>query len=78
MFRNKMLTVTVGSSFVAQLGLIYVPLLQHIFQTEALSFRDLFTLFGIAATSMGLHECRRWYERGLFEHDILEASMGVV
>ena len=77
MFRNRMLTLAVGVSFVVQLGLIYVPPLQHIFQTEALSIRDLFMLFGLAATSMGLHEGRRWYERGLVEREILEQTMGM-
>jgi len=77
MFRNRMLTLAVGVSFVVQLGLIYVPPLQHIFQTEALSARDLLMLFGLAGTSMGLHEGRRWYERGLVEKEILEQTMGM-
>jgi len=34
-----------------------------IFQTEALLWRDLFTLLALAGTSMGLHEGRRRYER---------------
>ncbi|KAK1924100.1 hypothetical protein DB88DRAFT_526657 [Papiliotrema laurentii] len=75
MFRNRMLTLAVGVSFVVQLGLIYVPPLQHIFQTEALSARDLLMLLGLAATSMGLHEGRRWYERGLVEKEIFEETM---
>ncbi|KAL1411662.1 High affinity Ca2+/Mn2+ P-type ATPase-like protein [Vanrija albida] len=61
--RNRMLFLAVSVSFLCQLGLVYVPLLQHIFQTEALSFRDLFTLLAIAGTSFGAHEGRRWYER---------------
>ena len=77
MFRNRMLTLAVGISFLVQLSLIYVPPLQHIFQTEALSIRDLFMLLGLAATSMGLHEGRRWYERGLVEKEILEQTMGM-
>lgn len=77
MFRNRMLTLAVGISFFVQLGLIYVAPLQHIFQTEALSARDLLMLLGLAATSMGLHEGRRWYERGLVEKEILEQTMGM-
>lgn len=77
MFRNRMLTLAVGVSFIVQLGLIYVAPLQHIFQTEALSVRDLFMLLGLAATSMGLHEGRRWYERGLVEKEILDSTMGM-
>jgi Ca2+-transporting ATPase len=76
MFRNRMLFLTVSISFLAQLALIYVPLLQHIFQTEALSLRDLFMLLGLAATSMGAHEGRRWWERKVSEREIYEQGIG--
>ena len=76
MFRNRMLFLTVSISFLCQLGLIYIPLLQHIFQTEALSLRDLFMLLGLAATSMGLHEGRRWWERKQGEREIFEQAVG--
>lgn len=67
-----MLSLTVSVSFFCQLGLIYIPVLQHIFQTEALSLRDLFMLLGLAGTSMALHEARRWYERRLREQELWE------
>lgn len=60
-----MLVTTVSISFVTQLGLIYVPFLQAIFQTASLEFWDLFTLLTLAAVSMTLHEGRRQYERAL-------------
>ncbi|OCF30540.1 calcium-transporting P-type ATPase, PMR1-type [Kwoniella heveanensis BCC8398] len=78
MFKNRMLFLTVSISFVCQLLLIYVPLLQHIFQTEALSMRDLFMLLGLAGTSMGAHEGRRWYERRVVEREIMEESVGAM
>lgn len=73
-FRNRMLFLAISVSFVVQLALIYVPLLQHIFQTEALSLRDLMTLLGLAGTSMGLHEGRRYWERKVSEREIMEQS----
>ncbi|ORX35719.1 hypothetical protein BD324DRAFT_631378 [Kockovaella imperatae] len=76
LFRNRMLFLTVSISFIAQLGLIYISPLQHIFQTEALSLRDLLMLLGLAATSMGAHEGRRWWERKLVELEILESTVG--
>ena len=76
LFRNRMLFLTVSISFLAQLGLIYVPLLQHVFQTEALGMRDLMTLLGLAATSMGAHEGRRWYERKLVQEDLIQRLSG--
>lgn len=78
MFRNRMLFLTVSISFLAQLGLVYIPLLQHIFQTEALSARDLLLLIGLAATSMGLHEGRRWWERKVSEREIFEGGVGAM
>ena len=43
--------------------LVYVPMMQKVFQTEALLWRDLLILLGLAGTSMALHEIRRHYER---------------
>lgn len=60
---NKLLLLTVSISFLAQLSLIYVPFLQSVFQTEALSFRDFSVLLTIAGCSMSLHELRRRWER---------------
>ena len=45
--------------------LIYMPFLQSIFQTEALSMSDLCTLLMLGAVSATLHEARRRYERSL-------------
>lgn len=72
-----MLFLTVSISFVCQLALIYVPLLQHVFQTQALGARDMFTLLGLAATSMGAHEVRRWYERKMEKDELMQAGMGI-
>ncbi|KZP18376.1 calcium-transporting P [Athelia psychrophila] len=63
--QNKMLITTVSISFLTQLTLVYVPVMQAVFQTEALPFRDLLTLLVLACTSMGLHEARRRYERAV-------------
>ena len=60
-----MLVSTVSISFIVQLSLIYVPLMQTIFQTAALDLGDLFLLFILAGISFALHEVRRSYERRL-------------
>jgi Ca2+-transporting ATPase len=60
---NRILLLTLSVSFLAQLGLIYIPLLQHIFQTEALGFRDLGVVLSLASLSFAGHEVRRHYER---------------
>ncbi|OCH89431.1 calcium-transporting P [Obba rivulosa] len=63
--QNRMLVTTVSVSFLVQLALVYVPVMQSIFQTEALGFRDLSTLLELGCLSFALHEGRRWYERKL-------------
>lgn len=60
-----MLFLTCGVSFIAQLALVYIPLMQGIFKTEALGMRDFFTVLGFGLVSMTLHEGRRMYERKL-------------
>lgn len=62
---NKILMLTVSVSFMAQLGLVYVPFMQAVFQTEALENRDLLMILSLAGTSMVLHEVRRTFERTL-------------
>lgn len=63
LFQNKMLVVTVSISALTQLALVYVPFMQAIFQTAALSMKDMSVILGLAVTSMVLHEGRRYYER---------------
>ena len=60
-----MLLSTVSISLLVQFTLVYVPFMQAIFQTEALSGHDLTTLLLLAATTFVLHECRRRYERSV-------------
>lgn len=63
LFQNKMLVATVSVSAITQLALVYVPVMQAVFQTAALSFSDMSVLLALAGTSMLLHEGRRRYER---------------
>ncbi|KAG8952440.1 High affinity Ca2+/Mn2+ P-type ATPase-like protein [Tulasnella sp. 424] len=65
LLQNRILLTTVSVSLMVQLGLIYLPFMQAVFQTESLSLRDLFTLICLAGTSFSLHEARRTYERKL-------------
>ncbi|TFK44983.1 Ca-transporting ATPase [Crucibulum laeve] len=63
LFQNKMLVTTVSISALTQLALVYVPMMQNVFQTAALSSKDLSVILGLATMSMVLHEGRRQYER---------------
>ncbi|TFY62452.1 hypothetical protein EVG20_g6703 [Dentipellis fragilis] len=69
--QNRMLVTTVSVSFFSQLALVYVPMMQAVFQTQALGSGDLMLLLVLAASSFALHEGRRRYERAL---NALEAN----
>jgi Ca2+-transporting ATPase len=64
-----MLLLTCSVSFTVQLLLIYFPPLQAIFQTQALSLRDLFVLLSLAGVSFACHEARRRAERTTLARD---------
>ncbi|KAF8499358.1 Ca-transporting ATPase [Gautieria morchelliformis] len=75
-FQNHMLLTTVSVSFLVQLCLVYVPMMQAVFQTEALAMHDLLVLLCLGATSMLLHEARRRYERSLNADDTYTLAVG--
>lgn len=60
---NRMLVTTVSVSLLVQLLLIYLPLLQGVFQTTSLSVSDLVLLLLVAALGAAIHEGRRMWER---------------
>jgi len=63
---NKMFNYAVGGSLMGQMAVIYLPLLQRIFQTEALSFKDLMVLTAIASTVFWVDEGRKFFRsRGM-------------
>ena len=55
MFPNKTLIIAVAASFILQLGVIYLPYLQHIFRTTSISIMD-WILIIIVASSIFLTE----------------------
>ncbi|EPQ26666.1 uncharacterized protein PFL1_05646 [Pseudozyma flocculosa PF-1] len=72
---NRMLGLTVSVSLFAQLCMVYLPLLQGVFQTTALSVNDLALLSTLAGVSFALHEARRAYERKLADEDAANEAM---
>lgn len=59
---NKMFNYAVGGSLMGQMAVIYLPLLQRIFQTEALSIKDLMVLTAIASTVFWVDEGRKFFK----------------
>lgn len=60
---NKMFNFAVAGSLLGQLCAIYVPFFQSVFQTEALSFGDLFNLLMITSTVFFVDEGRKYFLR---------------
>ena len=49
-FSNKFLLIAIGTSFILQLCVIYIPFLQGIFETTALSIVDWFVIVAVSCT----------------------------
>ncbi|TKY88783.1 hypothetical protein EX895_002414 [Sporisorium graminicola] len=69
---NRMLGLTVGISLLAQMGMVYFPPLQGVFQTTGLALADLGFLAVIAGVSFGFHEVRRTWERRVADEEVKE------
>ncbi|KAF2200558.1 calcium-transporting P-type ATPase-like protein [Delitschia confertaspora ATCC 74209] len=63
LFSNKMFNYAVAGSLIGQLAVIYLPVFQHIFQTEALSFLDLVHLLAVASCVFWADEARKFFHR---------------
>ncbi|GAA5998595.1 hypothetical protein JCM5350_005059 [Sporobolomyces pararoseus] len=74
---NKMLLLAVSVSFLVQLSLIYIPFLQSVFQTQALSMRDLTVLLVLGGCSMSIHEWRRRWERRTAQEEAWSSAQAV-
>ncbi|KAI9678508.1 MAG: High affinity Ca2+/Mn2+ P-type ATPase-like protein [Bathelium mastoideum] len=60
---NRMFNWAVAGSLVGQAGVIYLPALQRVFQTEALGWRDLVWLAAVASTVFWADEARKFWKR---------------
>eukprot|EP00904_Undaria_pinnatifida_P004944 jgi/Undpi1/157/HiC_scaffold_1.g00154.m1 len=61
MFANKAFLYSVGGSLVGQLLVIYMPWLQQIFQTEALSLHDLVFIILVTSSMVILDTARKFF-----------------
>lgn len=74
---NKMLLLTASGSFAVALALVYLPLLQSVFQTEALGAHDLAVLVILALCSASAHEARRRWERRKADDEMWASQQAV-
>ena len=67
LFGNRMFNYAVFGSLMGQLCVVYLPFLQRVFQTEALSWRDLALLVALASSVLWIDEARKlwmWWRKG--------------
>ncbi len=65
LFSNRMFNYAVAGSLMGQLGVIYLPVLQRVFQTEALAAWDFVFLVALASSVFWVDEARKlWRRRG--------------
>ncbi|KAL3471694.1 hypothetical protein BJX99DRAFT_250237 [Aspergillus californicus] len=62
LFGNKMFNYAVLGSLAGQAGVIYLPFLQRVFQTEPLNLAHLFKLVCISSTVFWVDEGRKYYQ----------------
>ncbi|RMZ80939.1 hypothetical protein DV737_g2782, partial [Chaetothyriales sp. CBS 132003] len=62
-FGNKMFNYAVAGSLFGQLLVIYLPVLQRVFQTEALSLLDLVYLVSMSSAVFWVDELRKWLQK---------------
>ncbi|ORY13256.1 calcium-transporting P-type ATPase-like protein [Clohesyomyces aquaticus] len=77
LFSNKMFNYAVAGSLIGQLAVIYLPPLQHIFQTEALTLLDLVHLLAVASCVFWADEARKFFNRWKMGRRIVGYSSNV-
>lgn len=74
---NKMFNAAVGLSLLGQLCVIYITPFQRIFQTEALTLKDVVYILLLSSSILWVDEAVKWYKRS-HKPKIHASSMGYV
>ncbi|KAJ2782015.1 High affinity Ca2+/Mn2+ P-type ATPase-like protein [Coemansia javaensis] len=61
LFSNTAFNFAVGGSLLGQLGVIYLPLLQSVFQTEALGLSDILKILLVSSSVLWVDEAVKWW-----------------
>ncbi|CAF3824291.1 unnamed protein product [Rotaria sp. Silwood1] len=75
LFSNRFFVVAVLLSIIGQLAVIYLPPLQYVFQTEALSASDLFYLTCLTSSVFLVNEFRKLISRIILKRHINRKNM---
>ena len=60
---NKPILAAIGTTFLLQLAVIYIPFLQNIFRTTALSLKELLFCLGLSSVVFIAVELEKWFWR---------------
>jgi P-type Ca2+ transporter type 2C len=63
LFSNRLLLGAIGLTLGVHLAILYIPLLQNLFQTTALSLAELALSFGISSLVFWAIEAQKWLKR---------------
>lgn len=66
-FNNRFLFISIIAAFIAQMSLLYLPIMQTIFRTTALSVNDLLVSIAIASSVLVGSELDKWRLRVISE-----------
>ncbi|KAJ1933961.1 High affinity Ca2+/Mn2+ P-type ATPase-like protein, partial [Kickxella alabastrina] len=61
-FSNTAFNFAVAGSLIGQLGVIYLPFLQRVFQTEALGLLDILKIITLSSSVLWVDEAFKWWE----------------
>ncbi|KAJ2803216.1 High affinity Ca2+/Mn2+ P-type ATPase-like protein [Coemansia guatemalensis] len=62
LFSNTAFNFAVAGSLVGQLGVIYLPFLQGVFQTEALGLFDILKILVLSSSVLWIDEASKWWD----------------
>ncbi|KAI9501515.1 Pmr1 ATPase [Coemansia spiralis] len=70
LFTNMAFNFAVAGSLLGQLGVIYLPFLQRVFQTEALGFFDIVKILVISSSVLWVDEGFKWWNSRKSRHAV--------
>ena len=76
-FDNPAFLWAIGGSIIGQLAVVYFPPLQEVFQTEALSIRDMSFIIILSSSILMLDTLRKTYFSSLF-NDVSAGETGII
>ncbi|KAJ2050328.1 High affinity Ca2+/Mn2+ P-type ATPase-like protein [Coemansia sp. S16] len=75
LFTNTAFNFAVAGSLLGQLGVIYMPFLQRVFQTEALGIFDIVKILVLSSSVLWVDEAVKWWEARKHQDTVEDIQM---